>query len=65
MPVPSALCPHPIRRGAIADHLQSDIPKDVVSDRMDVGPKALDRHYEQRTERKKVEQRHRYLPGDS
>ena len=60
---PSALSPHPIRRGSITYHLQSDTPERVVRDRMDVGMDVLDRHYDQRTEREKVEQRRRYLPN--
>nr|WP_233563253.1 tyrosine-type recombinase/integrase [Haloarcula sp. Atlit-7R] len=59
---PSALSPHPIRRGSITYHLQSDTPERVVSDRMDVGRDVLDRHYDQRTEREKVNQRRRYIP---
>ncbi|WP_420182087.1 tyrosine-type recombinase/integrase [Haloarcula sp. KBTZ06] len=61
---PSALSPHPIRRGSITYHLQSDTPERVVSDRMDVGMNVLDRHYDQRTEQEKVEQRRRYLPDE-
>ena len=61
---PSALSPHPIRRGAITHHLQSDTPEKVVSDRMDVGVGVLERHYDQRTEREKVQQRRQYLLDD-
>lgn len=59
---PSALSPHPIRRGAITYHLQEDTPERVVSDRMDVGMNVLDRHYDQRSKREKLRQRRRYLP---
>ncbi|EMA25403.1 tyrosine-type recombinase/integrase [Haloarcula amylolytica] len=61
---PSSLSPHPIRRGSITYHLQSDTPERVVSDRMDVGIDVLDRHYDQRTKQEKVEQRRRYLPDE-
>lgn len=59
---PSALSPHPIRRGSITYHLQEDTPDRVVSDRMDVGMDVLDRHYDQRSKAEKLEQRRRYLP---
>lgn len=61
---PSALSPHPIRRGAITYHLQNDVPEKIVSDRMDVGASVLDRHYDQRTNREKLDQRRRYLPDE-
>lgn len=61
---PSSLSPHPIRRGSITYHLQEDTPKQVVSDRMDVGTDVLDRHYDERSEREKAVQRRKYLPGE-
>lgn len=59
---PSSLSPHPVRRGAITHHLQSDTPERVVSDRMDVGLDTLDRHYDQRSEQEKLRQRRQYIP---
>jgi site-specific recombinase XerD len=61
---PSALSPHPIRRGAITYHLKEETPERVVSDRMDVSQDVLDTHYDQRTEREKFQQRQRYLPDE-
>lgn len=61
---PSALSPHPIRRGAITFHLQRDTPEKVVSDRMDVGLDVIDRHYDQRSAKEKVRRRRRYLPDE-
>jgi len=58
---PSSVSPHPVRRGAITHHLEADVPKPVVSDRMDVGMDVIDRHYDQRGERKKAAQRRQYL----
>jgi len=37
------------------------VPKKAVSDRMDVEEQALDRHYDQRSEETKAEQRRSYL----
>ncbi|MDQ2051804.1 tyrosine-type recombinase/integrase [Natronolimnohabitans sp. A-GB9] len=61
---PSSLSPHPVRRGAITHFLKSDVPENIVSDRMDCSEAVLDRHYDQRSEREKLRQRRRYLPGN-
>jgi site-specific recombinase XerD len=61
---PSVLSPHPIRRGAITHHLREDTPERVVSDRMDVSQDILDKHYDQRSEREKFQQRRQYLPDE-
>jgi integrase len=58
---PSAVSPHAIRRGSITYHLTSDVPEKVVSDRMNVSQEVLDKHYDERTEEQKVEQRRGYL----
>ena len=58
---PSAVSPHPIRRSAITDHLRKDVPKDVVSERMNVSRKVLEEHYNAQTEQEKAELRRRYL----
>jgi site-specific recombinase XerD len=59
---PSALSPHPFRRGAITYHLQEDTPEPVVRDRMDVSMDVIDRHYDQRSPQEKVQQRRQYIP---
>lgn len=58
---PSVVSPHAIRRGSITYHLTEEVPEKVVSDRMNVGPEVLEKHYDQRTEEEKVEQRRAYL----
>lgn len=58
---PSSVPPHDIRRGAITHWLSEDVPKKVVSDRMNVNEKALDLHYDQRSEESRAEQRRQYL----
>lgn len=58
---PEAVSPHAIRRGSITHFLTSDVPEEVVSDRMNVGRKVLNRHYDNRTEEVKLEQRRGYL----
>ena len=58
---PSSVSPHAVRRGSITHHLSEDVPEKVISDRMNVGQEVLDKHYDQRSEEVKAEQRRRYL----
>lgn len=41
---PSSIYPHAIRRGSITAHLRNDMPKPIVSDRMDVSSDVIDHH---------------------
>ena len=50
-----------IRRGGITHHLKNDIPIPMVSDRCDVSPDILEKHYDQWSELEKMEQRRNYL----
>jgi len=54
---PSTVSPHSVRRGSITHLLTNDVPDRIVSDRMDVDQKILDKHYDKRSEKVKVEQR--------
>lgn len=58
---PEAVNPHAVRRGSITHYLTQDIPVEVVSDRMNVSRDVFDKHYDQRTEQVKLEQRRGYL----
>lgn len=58
---PEAVNPHAIRRGSITHYLTCDVPVEIVGDRMDVSRKVIDKHYDQRSEEVKLEQRRGYL----
>lgn len=59
---PDSISPHAIRRGAITHFLSEDVPDTVVSDRMNVSKDILDKHYDARSNRQKMEQRRGHLP---
>lgn len=56
---PSSVSPHPIRRGAITHWLNEGHGKELLSDRMNVSVKTLEKHYDARTESEKRELRRR------
>jgi integrase len=58
---PSAVSPHAIRRSAITTHLDSGMPKELVSERCNVSPDTLDEHYDARTEDQRRELRSKYV----
>ena len=58
---PSSVSPHPFRRGAITHYLHSDVPETAVSDRANVTRDVIDQHYDQRSQKEKMEQRRQYL----
>jgi integrase len=57
---PSSVSPHALRRGGIT-HALGDWPKNAVSDRANVSEEVLNKHYDQRSEREKMEKRREYL----
>ncbi len=54
---PSSYSPHPLRRFSIEKQIDSGVPKDILSDRVDVSIPILNKHYDQRTEERKRKQR--------
>jgi hypothetical protein len=58
---PSAFSTHPFRKWAIMSQLDAGMPKELLSDRVDVSVPVLDKHYDQRTEAKKSRRRREEL----
>lgn len=58
---PSSVGPHAIRRGGITYNLRRGVPEKAICDRADLSPGVLEKHYDRRTEREKMEQRRDYL----
>lgn len=54
---PSRFSTHPLRKWAIMKQLDQGIPKELLSDRVDVSVPVLDKHYDHRTEEQKSRRR--------
>jgi integrase len=58
---PFNVSPHAIRRGSITNALNNDVPSQVVGDRANVSQSVLEKHYDRRTQKEKMEQRRGFL----
>jgi len=56
-----SVSPHALRRGSITAHLREEVPKQMISDRANVSPDVLDKHYNEMTQEEQMEQRRQYL----
>ena len=59
---PSSRSPHDVRSGRVTAYRREDIPRRIVSDRLNASEDILDEHYDRRSAREKAEQRRDYLP---
>lgn len=59
---PSARSPHDVRSGRVTAYKREDVPRAIVSDRLDASEEILDKHYDRRGERERAEQRRDHLP---
>lgn len=58
---PDSVGTHALRRGAITHYLDSDVPADIVSDRLNVQQSTLSDVYDYRDKREKMELRREYF----
>ncbi|MFC7059190.1 tyrosine-type recombinase/integrase [Halovenus salina] len=58
---PGRFSTHPLRKWAIMNQLDAGVPKELLSDRVDVSVPVLDKHYDQRTEERKSRRRREAL----
>jgi integrase len=61
---PSNYTTHPLRKWSIMNQLQEGMPKELLSDRVDVSVPILDKHYDHRSEERKSAQRQRALEAN-
>ncbi|MFC7230719.1 hypothetical protein ACFQMM_03635 [Saliphagus sp. GCM10025308] len=61
MHCPSSFSTHPLRKWAIMNQLDAGVPKELLSDRVDVSVPVLEKHYDQRSEERKSRQRREVL----
>ncbi len=59
---PSSRSPHDVRSGRVTAYRRGDVPRRVVSDRLNASEDILDEHYDRRSSREKAEQRRDFLP---
>lgn len=58
---PSSFSTHPLRKWSIMHQLDEGVPKELLSDRVDVSVPVLDKHYDQRSEERKSRRRREAL----
>jgi len=58
---PSRFSTHPVRKWSIMNQLDAGVPKELLSDRVDVSVPVLDKHYDHRTEERKSRHRREAL----
>ena len=61
---PSSFSTHPLRKWAIMSQLDSGVPKEILSDRVDVSVPVLEKHYDQRSEERKSRRRREELSAN-
>lgn len=58
---PSSVSPHPVRRSAITHALNSSVPLNIVSERVDASAEVIDKHYREQSLEQERQSRQGYL----
>jgi integrase len=58
---PSSRSPHDVRSGRVTAYRRGDVPRQIVSDRLNASEDVLDKHYDRRGERERAEQRRDHI----
>ncbi|WP_460920850.1 tyrosine-type recombinase/integrase [Salinarchaeum chitinilyticum] len=61
---PSSFTTHPLRKWSIMQQLNDGVPKEILSDRVDVSVPVLDKHYDQRSQERKSLRRREVLESN-
>lgn len=61
---PTSFSTHPLRKWSIMHQLDEGVPKELLSDRVDVSVPVLDKHYDQRSEARKSQRRREALEAN-
>lgn len=58
---PSARSPHDVRKARVTKYRNDNVPRGVVSDRLDASEQVLDKHYDRASKREKADRRWRLI----
>lgn len=58
---PSSTYPHAVRSGSVTAHLSDDVPKEILSERVNMSQDIMDKHYDERSKEDKRRDREKYL----
>lgn len=58
---PSSRSPHDVRKARVTKYRNDDVPRGVVSDRLDASEDVLDKHYDRASKRKRADRRWKHI----
>ncbi|MCU4972917.1 tyrosine-type recombinase/integrase [Halobacteria archaeon AArc-m2/3/4] len=60
---PDSVAPHAVRSGSITYQRRQGVPPEIVSDRVNASEDVIEKHYDMRTHRDRMQQRRQHLEG--